>query len=66
MEQLPPEMLAGLPTKWILIFTIITNAFMVLGRVFHSLVNHGGLLGIWRAVVYGSVTVTNETDETTK
>lgn len=54
LAQLPPE-ISGLLTSKTL--TWVTAAWVLLqsaGRVYHAVVAGGGLLSIWRALIYGT------------
>ena len=53
MDAIPTT---GLPDKWLPYITAAVVLAQVLGRVYHSLVNGGGLLGVWRGFLYGTNT----------
>lgn len=59
-----PTVLSSLPPKWLLYGQTVLLATMVLGRIFTAIKNQGGLVGIYRAVVFG-VTPTADKPATT-
>lgn len=47
-----------LPPKYAAPAALVLVGGMIAGRVYHALVNQGGITGVWRSIVCGSVNVT--------
>ena len=60
MEQLE----SVLPPKYAAYAALLTAAVPVIGRAYHAIVNDGGILGIWRSVVFGQSTPVKPTPDT--
>lgn len=50
------KLVSVLPAHWQLWGLLILSAVPLLGRAYHALINGGGLVGIWRGVVFGTNT----------
>jgi hypothetical protein len=46
----------ALPSEWQAWLAIGIVALQLLGRAYHALRNGGGLVGIWRAIMFGTNT----------
>ncbi len=64
---IPPEIAAHIPASTLSLFNTSVLIVFILGRVYHTVVNGGGIYGIYTALVYGKTTpkaITTEPDKT--
>jgi hypothetical protein len=54
MTPLPPEVANTIPPKWLVYATAAWLLLQNAGRVYQAIRNGGGLVGVWRGVMYGS------------
>ncbi len=67
MDLIPADIVAKIPANLLSVFNTIALAVFIGGRAYHTIVNGGGLYGIYTALVYGKPTprpVTSEPDKT--
>ncbi len=50
---IPPEAATTPITEWQLNLVTLTLIVMVLGRIWKAIANSGGLVGIWKSLVFG-------------
>jgi len=50
---IPPEIVTTPVNEWQLNLVTLTVIIMVLGRVWKAIANSGGLIGIWKSLVFG-------------
>lgn len=67
MDLVPPDVMAKIPANLLSAFNTLALVAFIAGRACHTVVNGGGLHGIFSALVYGKSTpksVTEEPDKT--
>ena len=50
---MPPEVLQSIPSKWMVYFNTAAVVCFILGRAYHAIRCGGGLVSIWRGLLYG-------------
>ena len=58
IAQIPPEVLSAIPSKYIVYANAGVALLFILGRVYHAVLAGGGLVSIWRGLVFGTNTPT--------
>ncbi len=64
LAQIPPEIVQAIPSKWVVYLTAGWVALQAAGRAYHAIRNGGGLISIWRGLLYGTNTPKDNNEQT--
>ena len=56
LAQIPTEVLNAIPPKYLVYATAGWVLFQSLGRIWHAIASGGGIIAIWRGLIYGTNT----------
>jgi len=64
IAQIPTEILNAVPPKWLVYINSMLIVGAILGRTYQAIRAGGGLVSIWRGLLYGTNTPTPPTNTT--